>query len=169
MTNPFEDQTPDNVKDLRTDAGLTRAQAAALIGASQWSWKDWELGRRPAPAGTLKRFAQAVWDRDLAQATALDEIEQDKQLVKRMREQAAIVAPRGKIPDLPRFSHEVNKPTPEEEREMEADLANGLTLTSEQAAQAAREFRDEQDERLAQSNTRHADAVQRADAILKED
>jgi len=38
---------PADIKAWRESAGLTQAQAAALIGYSVQAWEHWEQGRRP--------------------------------------------------------------------------------------------------------------------------
>jgi len=43
MTHP----TPAEIKSWRESAGITQAQAAALIGYSVQAWEHWEQGRRP--------------------------------------------------------------------------------------------------------------------------
>ncbi len=43
MTHP----TPTEIKAWRVSAGITQAQAAALIGYTARSWENWEQGARP--------------------------------------------------------------------------------------------------------------------------
>jgi len=39
--------TPAEIKSWRESAGITQAQAAALLGYSVQAWEHWEQGRRP--------------------------------------------------------------------------------------------------------------------------
>ena len=39
--------TPQEIKAWRESAGLTQAQAAALIGYTARAWENWEQGIRP--------------------------------------------------------------------------------------------------------------------------
>lgn len=41
---------PQQIREARLSAGLTQAEAAALIGATLRAWEDWEQGRRNMPA-----------------------------------------------------------------------------------------------------------------------
>jgi DNA-binding transcriptional regulator YiaG len=38
--------TPEQIKQIRMDAGLTQAQAAETIYCSLGAWQKWELGSR---------------------------------------------------------------------------------------------------------------------------
>lgn len=40
---------PEELKRLRTKAGLTQKQLGELIGASRGAVSEWELGKRPIP------------------------------------------------------------------------------------------------------------------------
>lgn len=42
----MDSPTPQQIKEWRTDARLTQAQAAALIHSAQRSWQKWESGER---------------------------------------------------------------------------------------------------------------------------
>ena len=45
------------IKEARVAAGLTQAQAGALVGApSRRTWQDWEAGRRNMPASKWELF-----------------------------------------------------------------------------------------------------------------
>jgi DNA-binding transcriptional regulator YiaG len=46
--------TPTKIKSSREAAGLTQAQAAALVHSTQRSWQKWESGER--------RMLAAVWE-----------------------------------------------------------------------------------------------------------
>lgn len=52
MTSP----TAEQVRQARSDAGLTQTHAAALIGAAMRSWQDWEAGKSKMPAGLWLLF-----------------------------------------------------------------------------------------------------------------
>lgn len=44
------------IRKTRLDVGLSRAQAAALIGKSVRSWEKWEEGSRPMDAAYWELF-----------------------------------------------------------------------------------------------------------------
>ena len=49
--------SPAEIKEARVAAGLTHAQAGALVGApSRRTWQDWETGRRNMPAAKWELF-----------------------------------------------------------------------------------------------------------------
>ena len=48
--------TPDDIRQARTAAGLTTAQAAALCFVSQRAWQYWESGGRPMPMSAWTLF-----------------------------------------------------------------------------------------------------------------
>lgn len=63
MTNP----TPAEIKAWRESAGLTQAQAAALIGYSVQAWEHWEQGRyrmRPLLFDLARKSVQQCRARD---------------------------------------------------------------------------------------------------------
>ncbi len=43
---PAANPAPNAIRAARLAAGLTQAEAAALVYAAQRSWQDWEAGRR---------------------------------------------------------------------------------------------------------------------------
>lgn len=43
-------------REARLSAGLTQAQAAAVIGATRRAWQEWEGGRRNCPPAKLALF-----------------------------------------------------------------------------------------------------------------
>ena len=48
---------PTEIKEARAKAGLTQAQAGALVGApSKRTWQDWEGGRRNMPPAKWELF-----------------------------------------------------------------------------------------------------------------
>lgn len=48
---------PDQIKQARKAAGLTQAQAAALVHAGSYrTWQDWEAGRNPMPLMAWELF-----------------------------------------------------------------------------------------------------------------
>ena len=53
--------SPQEIKEARVQAGLTQAQAGALVGApSKRTWQDWEGGRRNMPAAKWELFQQKI-------------------------------------------------------------------------------------------------------------
>lgn len=51
----------DNIRRLRTQAGLTASVAAQHAGMSQTTWSDIETGRNPNPTPrTLEKIAAAI-------------------------------------------------------------------------------------------------------------
>ncbi|MFA6213425.1 MAG: hypothetical protein WC714_28570 [Candidatus Obscuribacterales bacterium] len=52
MTNP----TPNQIKQARTDAGLTQTQAAALIYKGCRCWQQWEAGSRSMDKALFELF-----------------------------------------------------------------------------------------------------------------
>ncbi len=44
VTVGIDTPLPEQVKQARTDAGLSRLEAAKLVHASYRTWQDWELG-----------------------------------------------------------------------------------------------------------------------------
>ena len=47
MTAAHDNPSPDEISKARLAAGLSRAEAAALIYKSVRSWEKWEIGERP--------------------------------------------------------------------------------------------------------------------------
>jgi DNA-binding XRE family transcriptional regulator len=170
MSNPFIDQTPDNVRDMRASAGKTRAEAAAVIGVTTRAWKSWETAQRKVPKGTLERFAAGVW----AQAEAAGEAQLAvERLTKRSDEiQASLVvaahtqAARTGPPPLPPFTHVKHATTPEQDAASNADLASGEALT---VADHDRDFGPQRKAMVDAASQRHHDSQERANKILMED
>lgn len=52
MTHP----TPEEIKQARTDAGLSQPAAAALIYSTKRTWQDWEAGKNPMHPGLWELF-----------------------------------------------------------------------------------------------------------------
>lgn len=51
----------NNIKELRTNAGLTQAKLAEMSGVSKRSIEDWESGRRnPRDVYILRKVAAAL-------------------------------------------------------------------------------------------------------------
>lgn len=44
------------LRDLREQAGLTQAQAAELVRATEGTWRAWEAGIRRMPAAAMELF-----------------------------------------------------------------------------------------------------------------
>lgn len=49
QTRTLREPVPEQIRQARESAGLTQAEAGALIGAPLRSWQDWEYGRRNMP------------------------------------------------------------------------------------------------------------------------
>ena len=47
---------PAVIIKARKDAGLTQAQAAAMVHKSPRTWQEWEQGRRNMPASDFELF-----------------------------------------------------------------------------------------------------------------
>lgn len=47
---------PDSIKQARKTAGLTQAEAAALIHSKLRTWQDWEAGKAKIHAGLWELF-----------------------------------------------------------------------------------------------------------------
>ncbi len=53
--------TPPEIRARRKSAGLTQAQAAALVHAGSYrTWQDWETGRNPMPMMAWELFQLKV-------------------------------------------------------------------------------------------------------------
>lgn len=49
--------SPHEIRAARQAAGLTQAEAAALVHAASYrTWQDWETGRRPMPLMAWELF-----------------------------------------------------------------------------------------------------------------
>ena len=48
--------SPQEIKDARAKAGLTQAQAAALVGVTDRAWRYWERGSRSMPSSAWELF-----------------------------------------------------------------------------------------------------------------
>lgn len=49
--------SPHDIREARLRAGLTQAQAGALVGApSKRTWQDWEAGKRNMPTAKWELF-----------------------------------------------------------------------------------------------------------------
>lgn len=195
MTNPFEDQTPDNVKAMRLESGKTREQAAAICQVKPETWKSWELGRRPAPPGTLATFAKAVWaeqDAIAEQAAALEQAARQADLL-RLRSEVHHKAPSvpriwAKLPFkqsppgtpdhlrdrndpeyFPQDSALNNLPTPEDMAASAKDLANGFEYSDVIVAQAKAQFEKEQRNLAAAADSKALAERERSAQILAGD
>ncbi len=49
MSQRLDMPTPAAIRDARVTAGMTQAQAAALVLASKSGWRKWEAGERNMP------------------------------------------------------------------------------------------------------------------------
>ncbi|MFZ2172347.1 MAG: hypothetical protein WAW61_22265 [Methylococcaceae bacterium] len=48
--------TPDQIKQARKDAGLTKSQAADIVSSSLRAWQYWEKGDRAMPKAAFDLF-----------------------------------------------------------------------------------------------------------------
>ena len=55
---------PEQIKAVRLKAGLTQAEAAALISYSKRAWQDWEQGRKPMRDAVMDFFLLKLALRD---------------------------------------------------------------------------------------------------------
>lgn len=55
---PAASPSPDTIRALRATAGMTQAQAAALVGAGMRAWMGWET---PAGEPNARAMSPAVW------------------------------------------------------------------------------------------------------------
>ena len=51
---------PSDIRSARQQAGLTQAQAAALLGVDRVTWTRWETGALPPPSVPLWRYWKHV-------------------------------------------------------------------------------------------------------------
>lgn len=51
--------TPEEIKTLRENAGLTQTEAAKLVGSKLRSWQNWEA---PANSSEYRRIKSSTWD-----------------------------------------------------------------------------------------------------------
>ena len=56
----WRNPSPQQLRKLRTSAGLTQAQAATLCLSAPRSWQDWEYGKRKMHPAIFQVFAAAV-------------------------------------------------------------------------------------------------------------
>lgn len=143
---------PEKVARYRAVSGLSRKNAAALVGYSGETWKGWETGRRPMRESLLAKFA--------SEYEKLQElIDRREDEAREQRARAWNVKPSTRPPSTPRpsptppepepdwilrFTHERNAPTAQQDEECARDLASGIELTPAQVAAALREFEEEQ-------------------------
>ena len=76
-----ENVDPETVKSIRRQAGLSVAEAAAIIGAAPRTWYCWEAGTRNMPAAKWRLFClltrknsmkPGTVDRGLSKTAAVD-------------------------------------------------------------------------------------------------
>ena len=63
--------TPEEVKAAREEAGLTQAEAAALVYIAKNTWQKWEYGERRIDEGTFELF--------MIKTKAMQELSEEKQ------------------------------------------------------------------------------------------
>lgn len=195
MSNPFETQTPEQIREFRAEANLTREQCAEIVGTKLNTWKGWELGRRKAPAGVLKTLALHIWalqDAEGERQLAAEEEAKRTELVRlRLALHPVTVAPKPTAVDdfharmdarreagLPyddgidamRANYLARQTrTPEEEAESARDLANGYEYNEAEVKAAIALFHKEQGELIEKANLRLEQQAKRNREILAQD
>ena len=66
--------TPDEIRALREAAGLSQAQAAALVCRPQPRWAEWESGVRNIQQDAWELFLIKLWFARTQQSALLEEI-----------------------------------------------------------------------------------------------
>lgn len=165
MSEPF---TKEDLTAMRNEGGYTRDQAATLVGVTARSWKSWELGQRPIPDGLREKFMQAHFAAEDLRLDALAERELEERRASLAKiqvranpnsPQPTAGAARTGVPPLPRFTHLNHIPTQEEEDAQALDLANGMTMTGAEVAEALAQFNQEQATLLSASAIKTAQAM----------
>lgn len=64
---------PEQIKAVRLKAGLTQAEAAALISYSKRAWQDWEQGRKHMRDAVMDFFLLKLALRDAEQEESGEE------------------------------------------------------------------------------------------------
>lgn len=180
LGNPFEFQTPKQIRGAREQYGATRDACAAVVGVKVNTWKEWELGRRKAPPDVLKKIYihfEAIEDA-AREVRVQAEAERAKQELYRMR-----IAMRSPVPKptpidpneedivdrLLRESIAKSKPTPEQEKLANDDLDAGWTYTPQELAAARKTFDDEQNAILERRRQKYDEEMKRNSEILAQD
>lgn len=81
MTTP----SPSEIRTYRLAAGLTQAQAAAVIGVDRRSWQRWEAGDRAMTPRDLELFVAKTRKEQFTVAQLLDAIRTAKSLAELRR------------------------------------------------------------------------------------
>lgn len=68
MSTSTEAPSANQIRDARSDAGLTQAEAAAMVYASDRAWRYWESGVNTMPASLWELFQLKVAQRAGGQA-----------------------------------------------------------------------------------------------------
>lgn len=67
----FEKPTPESIRAARTVAGLTQAEAAAVVHRPSYrTWQDWERGRARMPLDAWELFLLKTGQHPRAQLVA---------------------------------------------------------------------------------------------------
>lgn len=66
QTTPIEPPTPEEILNARTSAGLTQAEAAALVHTYDRLWRNWETGANRMSPATWELFQIKVAQREAA-------------------------------------------------------------------------------------------------------
>ena len=197
MSNPFETQTPEQIRDFRTEAGLTREQCAEVVGTKIDTWKGWELGKRKAPAGTLKTLALHVWalqDAEGERQLAIEEAAKvaELQRIRLTAHPANVTASPAKTASdkaMDEYNARIaaglpyddgidalwaetlarQQPSPEEEAESAKALANGYEYNDAEVKAAIKKFNEEQAALVSAANLRLDQQAKRNAEILAQD
>lgn len=62
-TTSTEAPCADHIRDARSNAGLTQAEAAAMVYATDRAWRYWESGVNPMPVSLWELFQLKVAQR----------------------------------------------------------------------------------------------------------
>lgn len=55
--------TVEEIKERRADAELTQAEAAEMVYVSPRTWRAWETGQNPMPAGLYELWVRKLQER----------------------------------------------------------------------------------------------------------
>lgn len=67
-TSTTEAPSADQIRDARSNAGLTQAEAAAMVYASDRAWRYWESGVNTMPVSLWELFQLKVAQREGGEA-----------------------------------------------------------------------------------------------------
>lgn len=52
----IESPSPDDIRNMRTESGLTQADASAMVHNTERAWRAWEAGVNSMPPGLWELF-----------------------------------------------------------------------------------------------------------------